>query len=69
MMISDEAVEAAQTVLMSEVRHVVYGGNGRRRLRSFDSHSEAEQFAADFERQCWNMGVAVPRSWIQEERA
>jgi hypothetical protein len=59
--IPDEAVEAA-------TKFVVYGGNGRRRLGWLASRAEAEKFAADFERKCWSQGVAVPRSWIEEEK-
>ena len=49
-------------------KFVVYGGNGRRRLGWLRSREEAEKFAADFERKWWSQGVAVPRSWIEEER-
>lgn len=51
----------------AEKKFVVYGGNGRRRLGWLRTREEAEQFAADFERKCWGQGVAVPRSWIEEE--
>ena len=48
--------------------YIVYGGNGRRRIGAFESRAEAEQFAADFERKCWSQGVAVPASWIEEDK-
>lgn len=60
-MIPAQAVEA-------EMEFVVYGGNGSRRLRGFTTKVQAEKYAADFEQQCWSMGVAVPRSTIQEEK-
>lgn len=48
-------------------RFVVYGGNGHRRLREFETNEEAYQFATKFEAECWSMGVMVPRSQIREE--
>jgi hypothetical protein len=55
-------------VIPAEAVFVVYGGNGRRRLGSFETKYAAEKWAAEFECACWSQGVAVPKSWIEEEK-
>ena len=55
-------------VIPAEAAFVVYGGNGRRRLGSFETKHAAEKWAAEFESACWSQGVAVPKSWIKEEK-
>ena len=50
-------------------KFVVYGGTGHRRLRSFTTRQEANDYAAAFEAYCNNQGAFVPRSLIQEEEA
>jgi len=46
-------------------KFIVYGGNGHRRLGSFEVRSQAEEFVANFERKCWSQGVPVPPSRIE----
>lgn len=51
-----------------EAEFVVYGGNGHRRLWSFTTRERAEKYAAEFDQTCWSLGVAVPRSTIEERK-